>query len=98
RRVRGALRRGQPARQDVRHPRRHRRRRLLAAVRSAPRLLRRPEEALLEEQGMTELHGFVAALRVGGVVMVPLLALAVVAAVVILENLFVFAARTRLPA
>ena len=47
---------------------------------------------------MQELHSFIAALRVGGVVMVPLLALAVVAAVVILEKLFVFAARTRLPA
>jgi biopolymer transport protein ExbB len=46
---------------------------------------------------MQEFHGFIAALRVGGVVMVPLLALAVVAAVVILEKLFVFAARTRLP-
>src|SRR5438876_1587900 len=46
---------------------------------------------------MTELHSFIAALRVGGVVMVPLLALAVVAAVVILEKLFVFTARTRLP-
>jgi biopolymer transport protein ExbB len=47
---------------------------------------------------MSELHAFLAALRVGGAVMVPLLALAVVAAVVILEKLFVFAARTRLPA
>ena len=47
---------------------------------------------------MSELNSFIAALRVGGVVMVPLLALAVVAAVVILEKLFVFAARTRLPA
>jgi biopolymer transport protein ExbB len=46
---------------------------------------------------MSELHSFIAALRVGGVVMVPLLALAVVAAVVILEKLFVFTARTRLP-
>src|SRR4029077_11429331 len=97
RRVRGALRRRQPARQDVRHPRRHRRRRLLSSVRSTPRLLRRPEEALLEEEGMTELYGFVAALRVGGMVMVPLLALALVAGVVILEQAFVFAARTRLP-
>src|SRR5438093_11493191 len=47
---------------------------------------------------MSELHGFIAALRVGGVVMVPLLALAVVAVVVILEKLYVFATRTRLPA
>jgi biopolymer transport protein ExbB len=47
---------------------------------------------------MQELRGFIAALRVGGVVMVPLLALAVVAVVVILEKLFVFAVRTRLPA
>jgi len=46
---------------------------------------------------MSELHSFIAALRVGGVVMVPLLALAVVAAVVILEKFFVFTARTRLP-
>jgi biopolymer transport protein ExbB len=46
---------------------------------------------------MSELHSFIAALRVGGVVMVPLLALAVVAAIVILEKLFVFTARTRLP-
>jgi biopolymer transport protein ExbB len=47
---------------------------------------------------MQDLHSFIAALRVGGVVMVPLLALAVVAAVVILEKLFIFATRTRLPA
>ena len=47
---------------------------------------------------MQELHSFIAALRVGGVVMVPLLALAVVAVVVILEKLFVFAVRIRLPA
>ena len=47
---------------------------------------------------MQELHSFIAALRVGGVVMVPLLGLAVVAVVVILEKLFVFAVRTRLPA
>jgi biopolymer transport protein ExbB len=47
---------------------------------------------------MSEIHSFIAALRVGGVVMVPLLALAVVAAVVILEKLFVFTARTPLPA
>ena len=47
---------------------------------------------------MSELHAFIAALRVGGAVMVPLLALALVAGVVILEKAFVFAARTRLPA
>jgi len=45
-----------------------------------------------------ELQSFVAALRVGGVVVYPLLLLAVVAATVILEKGFVFAARTRLPA
>ena len=44
---------------------------------------------------MSELHSFVAALRVGGVVMVPLLALALVAGVVILEKAFVFGARTQ---
>jgi biopolymer transport protein ExbB len=47
---------------------------------------------------MSEIHGFIAALRVGGVVMVPLLVLAVVAAVVVLEKLYVFTARARLPA
>jgi biopolymer transport protein ExbB len=46
---------------------------------------------------MQELHGFIAALRVGGIVVYPLLVLAVVAAVVILEKGFVFATRTRVP-
>jgi biopolymer transport protein ExbB len=47
---------------------------------------------------METLHGFVAALRVGGAMVYPLLFLAVVAAVVIVEKGFVFAVRTRLPA
>lgn len=47
---------------------------------------------------MQQLYTFIATLRVGGAVMVPLLALAVVAAVVVLEKLFVFTVRTRLPA
>lgn len=46
---------------------------------------------------MTNLEGFLAALQVGGVMIYPLLALAVLAAVVILEKGFVFWMRTRLP-
>jgi biopolymer transport protein ExbB len=46
---------------------------------------------------MDSLHGFIAALRVGGAMIYPLLLLAVVALVVIVEKAFVFAARTRLP-
>ena len=46
---------------------------------------------------MHELQSFVAALRVGGTMVYPLLALAVVAVVVILEKGFVLAARTRVP-
>jgi biopolymer transport protein ExbB len=46
---------------------------------------------------MQDLHGFIATLRIGGAVMYPLLALALVAMVVILEKGFVFVARTRVP-
>jgi biopolymer transport protein ExbB len=46
---------------------------------------------------MQEMHRFIEALRVGGVVIYPLLALAVTAAVVILEKGFIFATRTHLP-
>ena len=46
---------------------------------------------------MQEIHGFVAALQVGGAMIYPLLLLAVVAAVVIVEKGFVFGARARLP-
>ena len=45
-----------------------------------------------------DLSGFVAALRVGGAMIYPLLLLAVIAVVVILEKAFVFSTRTRLPA
>jgi biopolymer transport protein ExbB len=44
------------------------------------------------------LHDFIDALQVGGAMVYPLLVLAVLAAVIILEKAFVFAARTRLPA
>jgi biopolymer transport protein ExbB len=47
---------------------------------------------------MRDLQGFVAALRVGGVMIYPLLLLAVVAVVVMLEKAFVFSTRARLPA
>jgi biopolymer transport protein ExbB len=46
---------------------------------------------------VSNLEGFLTALQVGGVMIYPLLALAVLAAIVILEKGFVFAARTRLP-
>lgn len=46
---------------------------------------------------MEDLRGIVAALRVGGAAIYPLLFLALVAAVVVVEKCFVFAARTRLP-
>jgi biopolymer transport protein ExbB len=45
-----------------------------------------------------DLNDFIAALQVGGAMVYPLLVLAVLAAVIILEKAFVFAARTRLPA
>ena len=47
---------------------------------------------------MQELRSFVATLRLGGAMIYPLLFLAVVATVVVLEKGFVFATRTRLPA
>jgi len=47
---------------------------------------------------MLDLQGLLSALRVGGVVVYPLLLLAVVATVVILEKAFVFATRARHPA
>src|SRR6185369_552468 len=47
---------------------------------------------------MQELQSFAATLRVGGAMIYPLLALAIVAAVVALEKGFVFMSRTRLPA
>lgn len=46
---------------------------------------------------MNDLQGFLAALQVGGAMIYPLLALALIAAVVVLEKSFVFTARTRLP-
>ena len=46
---------------------------------------------------MPDLQGFVAALRVGGVMIYPLFLLAVVAVLVILEKAYVFSTRTRLP-
>ena len=46
---------------------------------------------------MVDLHGLAAALRAGGATIYPLLALAVVAVVVILEKALLFAARTRPP-
>ena len=47
---------------------------------------------------MQEIHGFIVALQVGGAMIYPLLLLAVVAAVVIVEKGFVFGARARVPA
>jgi biopolymer transport protein ExbB len=47
---------------------------------------------------VNNLQGFLAALQVGGAMIYPLLALALIAAVVVLEKAFVFTARTRLPA
>jgi biopolymer transport protein ExbB len=46
---------------------------------------------------MADLAGFIAALRVGGAMIYPLLLLAVVAALVVLEKAYVFSTRTRLP-
>src|SRR5258707_13129248 len=46
---------------------------------------------------MHDLQGFIAALRVGGAMIYPLLLLAVVAVIVILEKAFVFVTRPRLP-
>ena len=47
---------------------------------------------------MQSVHSFIAALEVGGAMIYPLLLLALVGTVVILEKGFVFVARTRLPA
>jgi len=47
---------------------------------------------------MPDLHGLIAAVRLGGATIYPLLLLAVVAVVVILEKGFLFATRTRPPA
>jgi biopolymer transport protein ExbB len=47
---------------------------------------------------VNDLQSFIAALQVGGVMIYPLLALAVLAVIIILEKGFVYAARTRLPA
>ena len=47
---------------------------------------------------MPDLHGLVVAIRLGGVTIYPLLGLAVVAVVVILEKAYLFAARARPPA
>ena len=46
---------------------------------------------------MQSVQSFAAILRMGGATIYPLLVLAVVAAVVIVEKAFVFAARTRVP-
>ncbi|HEY1335796.1 MAG TPA: MotA/TolQ/ExbB proton channel family protein [Myxococcaceae bacterium] len=46
---------------------------------------------------MADLAGFIAALRVGGAMIYPLLVLAVVATLVVLEKAYVFSTRTRLP-
>jgi biopolymer transport protein ExbB len=45
-----------------------------------------------------DLSSFVAALQIGGVMIYPLIALAMLATVIILEKAYVYAARTRLPA
>jgi biopolymer transport protein ExbB len=45
-----------------------------------------------------DLSSFVAALQIGGVMIYPLVALAMLATVIILEKAYVYAARTRLPA
>jgi biopolymer transport protein ExbB len=47
---------------------------------------------------MGDLLGGMAALRLGGAVVYPLLALAVVATAIVLEKLYVYSARTRVPA
>lgn len=46
---------------------------------------------------MPDLPSFAAALQIGGVMIYPLVALAVIATVIILEKAYVYAARTRLP-
>jgi len=47
---------------------------------------------------MEELRNFAGALRVGGVIVYPLLLLAVLSTIVILEKAYVFVARARMPA
>lgn len=47
---------------------------------------------------MQDLQSFVAALQVGGITVYPLVALAVLATVIVLEKAYVLAVRTRLPA
>ena len=47
---------------------------------------------------MPDLASFAAALKIGGVMIYPLIALAMLATVIILEKAYVYAARTRLPA
>jgi biopolymer transport protein ExbB len=47
---------------------------------------------------MDELRNFAGALRVGGVIVYPLLLLAVLSTIVILEKVYVFVARARIPA
>src|ERR1700722_7961942 len=46
---------------------------------------------------MQDIHGFIAALQVGGAMVYPLLALTVLAAIIILEKGFVLWARARVP-
>src|SRR5271168_1581231 len=50
-----------------------------------------------KESRLFDLHGMGAALEAGGAMIYPLAALALLAAVIILEKGFVFAFRTRLP-
>ena len=47
---------------------------------------------------MEELRNFAGALRVGGVIVYPLLLLAVLSTIVVLEKVYVFVARARMPA
>ena len=47
---------------------------------------------------MEELRSFAGALRVGGVIVYPLLLLAVLSTIVVLEKVYVFVARARMPA
>src|SRR5208282_922490 len=82
-----------------------RRRRVRAAIRSAARRLCERAEVLLKgrekpQRGheMDRLNETIAVLKAGGFAIYPLAALAVLAAVIILEKGFVFTVRTRLPA
>src|SRR5947209_19675473 len=47
---------------------------------------------------MPDLSSFAAALQIGGVMIYPLIALAMLATVIIVEKSYIYAARTRLPA